>query len=96
MQVAIDEQALGVKATGVVETSPAHAWDARRRGFHFYAGIRVDPTPVQLEGIVRPLTIPIERPRDAVIVVPVSALSLSTDGTSRVQRRTTVRWNTCR
>jgi hypothetical protein len=85
MPVAIDEQALGVKATGVVETVAATPGTRGVDGFHFYAGIRVDPTPVRLEGMSVRLTIPIESTKGAVMAVPVSALSLSTDGTSRVQ-----------
>jgi len=85
MKVAIDEPALGVKATGVVETVASSPGTRGVDGFHFYIGIKIEPTPVRLEGLSVRLTIPIESTKGAVLAVPVSALSLSTDGTSRLQ-----------
>ena len=85
MPVAIDEQALGIKATGVVETVATTPGTRGVDGFHIYLGIRVDSTPVRLEGFSVRLTIPIESTKGAVTAVPVSALSLATDGTSRLQ-----------
>ena len=85
MAVAIDEESLGVKAAGVVDfvdTTPGtHGVD----GFHIYLAIKVNPTPVRLEGYSVRLKIPIESTKEAVTAVPVSALSLAPDGTSRVQ-----------
>lgn len=85
MPVVIDEQALGVKATGVVEkvanTPGTHGVD----GYHIYFEVRVDETPRTLEGFSLRLTIPIESTKGAVTAVPMSALSLAPDGTSRVQ-----------
>jgi peptidoglycan hydrolase-like protein with peptidoglycan-binding domain len=85
MRVAIDEQAVGIKATGVVsrvaDTPGTHGVD----GYHIYFEVRVDETPTRLEGFSLRLTIPIESTRGAVTAVPVSALSLAADGTSRVQ-----------
>jgi len=85
MRVAIDEQALGIKASGVVQrvaTTPGtHGVD----GYHIYFEIRVDETPTPLEGFSLRLRIPIESTEGAVTAVPVSALSLAADGTSRVQ-----------
>ena len=85
MKVAIDEQALGVKASGVVETVATTPGTRGVDGFHFYLGVRVDPTPAKLQGFSVRLTIPIESTKGAVTAVPVSALSLATDGSSRVQ-----------
>ena len=85
MPVAIDEQALGIKATGVVETVASTPGTRGVDGFHIYLGIRVDSTPVRLEGFSVRLTIPIESTKGTVTAVPVSALSLATDGTSRLQ-----------
>ncbi len=85
MPVAIDEQALGVKTTGIVETVASTPGTRGVDGFHIYLGIRVDPTPARLEGFSVRLTIPIESTKGAVVAVPVSALSLTTDGSSRVQ-----------
>jgi peptidoglycan hydrolase-like protein with peptidoglycan-binding domain len=85
MAVAIDEQALGIRATGVVErvanTPGTHGVD----GYHIYFEVRVDPTPTRLEGFSLRLTIPIKSTKGAVTAVPVSAVSLAPDGRSRVQ-----------
>jgi multidrug efflux pump subunit AcrA (membrane-fusion protein) len=85
MPVAIDEQALGIKATGIVETVATTPGTRGVDGFHIYLGIRVDSTPVRVEGFSVRLTIPIESTKGTVTAVPVSALSLATDGTSRLQ-----------
>jgi peptidoglycan hydrolase-like protein with peptidoglycan-binding domain len=85
MPVAIDEPDLGIKATGVVarvaDTPGAFGVD----GFHIYLEILVDETPTTLEGFSLRLTIPVQSTGESVTVVPVSALSLAADGTSRVQ-----------
>jgi hypothetical protein len=85
MKVAIDEQALGVKATGTVEMVASTPGTRGVDGFHIYCEIRVDNTPIRLEGFSVRLTIPTESTKGAVTAVPVSALSLAVDGTSRVQ-----------
>lgn len=85
MPVAIDEQSLGVKATGSVEIVAATPGTLGVDGFHFYMGIRIDPTRVRLEGLSVRLTIPVETTKGAVIAAPVSALSLAPDGTSRIR-----------
>jgi multidrug efflux pump subunit AcrA (membrane-fusion protein) len=85
MRVEIDEQALRIEASGVVtrvaSTPGTHGVD----GYHIYFEVRVDETPTPLKGFSLRLTIPIESTQGAVIAVPISALSLSADGTSRVQ-----------
>jgi hypothetical protein len=85
MPVAIDEQALGVKATGVVEwvanTPGTHGVD----GYHIYFKVFVDETSTRLDGFSLRLTIPVKSTGKAVTAVPISALSLAADGTSRVQ-----------
>jgi multidrug efflux pump subunit AcrA (membrane-fusion protein)/peptidoglycan hydrolase-like protein with peptidoglycan-binding domain len=85
MRVEIDEQALRIQASGVVtrvaSTPGTHGVD----GYHIYFEVRVDETPTLLKGFSLRLTIPIESTQGAVIAVPISALSLSADGTSRVQ-----------
>jgi hypothetical protein len=85
MRVAIDEQALGVKATGAVEAVADTPGTRGVDGFHVYLGVGIDATPVRLEGLSVRLTIPIESTKGAVTAIPVSALSLATDGTSRIQ-----------
>ena len=85
MPVSIDEEALGVKASGVVErvapTPGTHGVD----GYHIYFAVRVTKASTRLEGFSLRLTIPIESSNGVVTVVPISALSLAADGTSRVQ-----------
>ena len=85
MSVTIDEQALGVKATGVVEQVASTPGTRGVDGLHFYFEIKVNPTPSRLEGFSVRITIPIKSTQGAVTAVPNSALSLAADGTSRVQ-----------
>ena len=86
----IDEPELGIAVTGIVgrvaDTPGADGVD----GFHIYFEVLVDETPeytpsVALDGFSLRLTIPVESTGGAVMVVPVSALSLTADGTTRVQ-----------
>lgn len=85
MPVFIDEQALGINAKGVVKmvasTPGTHGVD----GYHIYFEVRVMEASTGLKGFSLRLTIPIKSSKGAVTVVPVSALSLAADGTSRVQ-----------
>ena len=86
MSAVIDEQALGVKATGKVQL--VASTPGTRAGvdpLHVYLEIKVDPTPVRLEGASVRVTIPIKSTQGAVTAVPNSAVSLAADGTSRVQ-----------
>jgi peptidoglycan hydrolase-like protein with peptidoglycan-binding domain len=85
MKVAIDEQALGVNATGTVQTIASTPGTRGVDGFHIYFEVRVDPTPAKLDGFSVRLTIPIKSTDGAVTAVPMSALSLAADGSSRVQ-----------
>ena len=85
MKVLIDEQALAVNATGVVQTVASTPGTRGADGFHIYFEVRVDPTSARLEGYSVRLTIPIKSTQGAVTAVPISALSLAADGTSRVQ-----------
>lgn len=85
MAVAIDEQALGIKATGRVASVASTPGTLGVDGFHIYLEVRVENTPARLEGFSLRLTIPIQSTRGAVTAVPLSAVSLAADGTSRVQ-----------
>jgi peptidoglycan hydrolase-like protein with peptidoglycan-binding domain len=84
MGVAIDEQALGIKANGVVESVANTPGTRGVDGYHFYLGVKVESTPVSLAGFSVRLSIPTETTKGAVIAVPTSAVSLAADGTSRV------------
>lgn len=85
MPVAIDEPALGIKASGVVTMVATTPGTRGVDGFHVYFETRVDKTASQLDRVSVRLTIPIKTTQGAVTVVPVSAVSLAVDGTSRIQ-----------
>ena len=84
LKVAIDEPALGIKATGIVEELANTPGTRGVDGYHFYLGVKVESTPVTLAGFSVRLTIPIESTKGVVTAVPTSAVSLAGDGTSRV------------
>lgn len=85
MVVAIDEPDLGIKASGTVARVADGPGTNGVDGFHIYFETYVDESAVPLEGFSLRLTIPVQSTSDAVIVVPISALSLAADGTSRIQ-----------
>ncbi len=85
MPVAIDEPDLGIKATGAVARVADTPGTFGVDGFHIYFEVLVDETPLALEGFSLRLTVPVKSTGGAVLAVPVSALSLAADGTSRVQ-----------
>lgn len=85
MAVTIDELDLGVAATGVVSRVAASPGSDGVDGYHIYLEVLVDETPVALDGISLRLTIPVESTGGKVTAVPINALSLATDGSSRVQ-----------
>jgi peptidoglycan hydrolase-like protein with peptidoglycan-binding domain len=85
MAVAIDERDLGINATGVVGMVAGTPGTFGVDGFHIYFEVLVDETSFALEGVSLRLTVPVESTGGAVTVVPVSALSLAADGSSRVQ-----------
>jgi peptidoglycan hydrolase-like protein with peptidoglycan-binding domain len=85
MPVFIDEPDLGIEATGVVERVADMPGIDGVDGFHIYFETFVDETPATLEGFSLRLTIPTESTEGAVMVVPISALTLAADGSSRVQ-----------
>ncbi|MGH8642999.1 MAG: peptidoglycan-binding protein [Gammaproteobacteria bacterium] len=85
MAVAIDEQALGIKAKGVVEMVDKTPGTRGVDGYHIYFAVRVGESSTPLQGFSLRLTIPIESTKGAVTAVPLSALSLAADGRSRIQ-----------
>jgi peptidoglycan hydrolase-like protein with peptidoglycan-binding domain len=85
MKVAIDEPDLGLQATGVVSRVADTPGTDGADGYHIYFETLVDETKVKLEGVSLRLTIPVQSTGGAVTVVPISALFLAADGTSRVQ-----------
>jgi peptidoglycan hydrolase-like protein with peptidoglycan-binding domain len=85
MAVVIDEPDLGVEATGTVSRVASTPGTEGADGFHIYFEVLVDETPATLEGFSLRLTIPVESTGGEVTAVPISALSLAADGTTRVQ-----------
>jgi peptidoglycan hydrolase-like protein with peptidoglycan-binding domain len=85
MVIAIDEPDLGLRATGVISEVADSPGTEGVDGYHIYFEVLVDETPVKLEGFSLRLTIPVESTAGEVMVVPISALFLAADGTSRVQ-----------
>jgi putative peptidoglycan binding protein len=85
MKVAIDEPDLGLQATGLVSRVAETPGTDGSDGYHVYFEVLVDETQVKLEGFSLRLTVPVESTGGAVTVVPISALFLAADGTSRVQ-----------
>jgi len=83
--VTIDEPDLGIKATGVVAFVASTPGTNGVDGYHVYMEIAVDSTPFSLAGTSLRLTIPIQSTGGEVLAVPISALYLAADGTSRVQ-----------
>jgi len=85
MAAEISEPALGVNAKGTVVRVADGPGTNGVDGYHFYFEVRVDRTSTPLQGYSLRLTIPIQSSKKAVITVPVSAVSLASDGTSRLQ-----------
>lgn len=86
MTVAIDEAALGIKATGVVSRVAEAPGTNGVDGFHVYFEVLVDASPPSLVGASVRMTVPVESTGGSVLAVPVGALTLSADGSSRIQR----------
>ena len=86
MRVQIDEPGLGIKATGTVARVADSPGTNAVDGFHVYFEVRVDGAPPSLVGASVRMTVPIESTGAGVLAVPVAALTLSADGSSRVQR----------
>jgi hypothetical protein len=87
MKVIIDEPDLGIEASGVVSRVADSPGTNGVDGFHVYFEVRVDGDPGNVVNASVRLTIPIESTGEAVLVVPISALTLAADGASRVQRQ---------
>lgn len=85
MPVSIDEPDLGITATGVVGRVADAPGTNGVDGFHIYLEVLVDEAAPSLVGTSLRLTIPIESTGGKVTAVPVSALSMAADGSSRIQ-----------
>ena len=87
MVVQIDEPDLNINATGVISRVAESPGTNGVDGFHVYFEVLVDGAPPSLVGTSVRLTVPVESTGGAVLAVPVSAVTLSADGSSRVQRQ---------
>lgn len=87
MEVVIDEPDLGIEASGVVGRVADQPGTDGVDGFHLYFEVDVPDAPLALINASVRLTIPVESTGDAVLVVPITALSLAPNGSSRVQRQ---------
>ncbi len=85
MAVVIDEPDLGIEASGVVEYVAEAPGTDGADGFHIYFETLVKESSTSLEGFSLRLKIVVESTGGPVIAVPISALSLAADGSSRVQ-----------
>jgi peptidoglycan hydrolase-like protein with peptidoglycan-binding domain len=88
MKAVIDEPDLGIDETGVVSQVAEQPGTNDVDGFHVYFEVTVDGAPPALVGASVRITVPIESTEGPVLSVPVSAVSLAADGSSRVQRST--------
>jgi hypothetical protein len=86
MKVLIDEPDLGINAAGVVSRVADAPGTNGVDGFHVYFEVIVDGAPASLVGASVRLTVPVESTGGSVLAVPVSAVTLSADGSSRVER----------
>ena len=84
-EVKIEEPDLGIKTTGrvtqVAQAPGTHKVDPGR----VYLQVTPGTAPSQLVGASVKLTVSVKSTEKAVLVVPVTALSVGADGTSRVQ-----------
>jgi peptidoglycan hydrolase-like protein with peptidoglycan-binding domain len=87
MAVEIDEPDLNINATGIISRVAESPGTNGVDGFHVYFEVLVDGSPPGLVGTSVRLTVPVESTGGAVLAVPVSAVTLSVDGSSRVQRQ---------
>jgi len=86
MGVEIDEPDLGIKASGVVSRVADAPGTNGVDGFHVYFEVIVDGSPASIVGASVRLTVPVESTGGTVLAVPIGAVTLSADGSSRVQR----------
>ena len=86
MRVKVEEPDLGIATEGIVTSVAAAPGTNGVDGFHVFVEIAVVAPPANLVGASVRLTIPVRSSGGPVLAVPLSALSLAPDGSSRVQR----------
>jgi hypothetical protein len=85
MDVDIDEPDLGIEADGKVTSVADRPGTNGLDQFHVYFETSVEDAPDRLNGVSVRVIIPIETTKDVQLTVPVSAVVLDPNGTSRVQ-----------
>jgi hypothetical protein len=83
--VKIEEPDLGVRTRGVVSRVAARPGTNKVDPSRVYLEVTPSTASAQVVGASVKLTIGVESTRDAVLSVPVTALSVGADGSSRVQ-----------
>lgn len=85
LPVTIDEPHLGIQARGLVQYVASNPGTDGVDGYHVFFQIQVTESHADLDGVSLRLTIPVQSTAGEVLVVPLSALSMQADGSSRVQ-----------
>jgi peptidoglycan hydrolase-like protein with peptidoglycan-binding domain len=85
MPVNIDQPDLGIKARGKVTSVAERPGTNGLDQFHVYFETSVDNAPDQLNGVSVRVIIPIKTTKNEELTVPVSAVVLDANGSSRVQ-----------
>jgi Putative peptidoglycan binding domain len=86
-RVTIEEPDLDVRTTGVVSRIAGRPGTHRVDPARVYLEVSPGTAPAQLVGASVTLTVAVKSTREAVLTVPVTALSVGADGSSRLQRR---------
>ncbi len=84
-RVAIEEPDLGIKTTGVVTQVADSPGTHKVEQGRVYISITPRSAPAQLVGASVKLTIAVKSTGEAVLTVPITALTVGADGNSRVQ-----------
>lgn len=87
-RVVVDEPTLGIEVPGRVSRVAGRPGTNGVDGFHTFFQVTVEDPPAALVGSSVRLTVPVRSTGTARLTVPVSALSLAPDGSSRVQKST--------
>jgi peptidoglycan hydrolase-like protein with peptidoglycan-binding domain len=85
MKVKIDEPDLGIKAKGKVTSVAERPGTNGLDQFHVYFETSVDKAPDRLNGVSVRVVIPVKTTKNAELTVPLSAVVLDANGSSRVQ-----------
>jgi hypothetical protein len=88
MVVRIEEPDLGIDTEGIVTFVAPGPGTNGVDAFHVYTEIAVGKPPTNLVGASVRVTVTVDSSGSEVLTVPVSAVTLSADGTSRVERQT--------